>query len=444
MMMELWRFTSNGWERGQMLQRCIWTSNISNFCYIKLHSKGGFYCSQRRQRALCGSHYWDRELGGLQLQTGMFTLRQIKAATKNFSPENKIGEGGFGSVYKGVLSDGSLIAVKQLSSKSKQGNREFVNEIGMISALNHPNLVKLFGCCTEGNQLLVIYEYMENNSLAQALFGPEVNRLSLDWPTRKRICLDIARGMAYLHEESRIRIVHRDIKATNILLDKDLNAKISDFGLAKLIEEENTHISTRIAGTAGYMAPEYAMRGYLTDKAHVYSFGVVMLEIVSGKSNTNFKPKGESVYLLDWAYVLQERGNLLELVDPNLGTNYSPDEALQMLELTVSCANPSPTLRPTMSTVMSILDGITHGQMQPLTFITSSTRDIRFISSERRHKESETPTISTDGPWSISSISLPMSKAEVSHSAIETPHPFEKVSTTSFSQTFLYKKLQMN
>ncbi|KAG0457827.1 hypothetical protein HPP92_022984 [Vanilla planifolia] len=326
----------------------------------------------------------------------------------------------------GVLSDGSLIAVKQLSSKSKQGNREFVNEIGMISALNHPNLVKLFGCCTEGNQLLVSYEYMENNSLAQALFGPEVNRLSLDWPTRKRICLDIARGMAYLHEESRIRIVHRDIKATNILLDKDLNAKMSDFGLAKLIEEENTHISTRIAGTAGYMAPEYAMRGYLTDKAHVYSFGVVMLEIVSGKSNTNFKPKGESVYLLDWAYVLQERGNLLELVDPNLGTNYSPDEALQMLELTVSCANPSPTLRPTMSTVMSILDGITHGQMQPLTFITSSTRDIRFISSERRHKESETPTISTDGPWSISSISLPMSKAEVSHSAIETPHPFEK------------------
>ncbi|RRT41794.1 hypothetical protein B296_00057542 [Ensete ventricosum] len=189
------------------------------------------------------------ELGGLELQTGQFSLRHIKAATKNFNPANKIGEGGFGPVYKGVLPDGSEIAVKQLSSKSKQGNREFLNEIGVISALRHPNLVKLFGCCIEGNQLLLVYEYLENNSLARALHGPEGYRLRLDWETRWQICLGIARGLAYLHEESRLKIVHRDIKATNILLDKDLNAKISDFGLAKLNEEENTHISTRIAGT---------------------------------------------------------------------------------------------------------------------------------------------------------------------------------------------------
>ncbi|GMH25656.1 hypothetical protein Nepgr_027499 [Nepenthes gracilis] len=204
--------------------------------------------------------------------TGYFSLRQIKAATDNFNLINKIGVGGFGPVYKGVLTNGKMIAVKQLSSKSKQGNREFINEIGLISALQHPNLVKLHGCCTEGKELLLIYEYMENNSLARALFGRELSRLNLDWPTRKRICLGIARGLAYLHEESRLKIVHRDIKATNILLDKDLNAKISDFGLAKLDEDENTHISTRIAGTIGYMAPEYAMRGYLTDKADVYSF----------------------------------------------------------------------------------------------------------------------------------------------------------------------------
>ncbi|KAL2247445.1 UNVERIFIED_CONTAM: putative LRR receptor-like serine/threonine-protein kinase [Sesamum indicum] len=242
----------------------------------------------------------DNELRGLDLQTGYFTLRQIKAATNNFDNANKIGEGGFGPVYKGVLSDGTIIAVKQLSSKSKQGNREFVNEIGMISALQHPNLVKLFGCCIEGNQLLLIYEYLENNCLARALFGRQEQRLNLDWQTRKKICLGIARGLAYLHEESRLKIVHRDIKATNVLLDKDLNAKISDFGLAKLDEEENTHISTRIAGTIGYMAPEYAMRGYLTDKADVYSFGIVALEIVSGKSNTNYRPKEEFVYLLDW------------------------------------------------------------------------------------------------------------------------------------------------
>ncbi|XP_031106376.1 probable LRR receptor-like serine/threonine-protein kinase At1g53430 isoform X2 [Ipomoea triloba] len=242
----------------------------------------------------------DNELRALDLQTGYFTLRQVKAATNNFDQANKIGEGGFGPVYKGVLSDGGIIAVKQLSSKSKQGNREFINEIGMISALQHPNLVKLHGCCIEGNQLLLIYEYMENNCLSRALFGRVEQRLSLDWQTRKKICLGIAKGLAYLHEESRLKIVHRDIKASNVLLDKDLSAKISDFGLARLDEEENTHISTRIAGTVGYMAPEYAMRGYLTDKADVYSFGIVALEIVSGKSNTNYRPKDEFVYLLDW------------------------------------------------------------------------------------------------------------------------------------------------
>ncbi|CAL5343091.1 unnamed protein product [Camellia sinensis] len=251
----------------------------------------------------------DKELRGLDLQTGLFTFRQIKAATTNFDAANKIGEGGFGSVYKGLLSDGTVIAVKQLSAKSKQGNKEFVNEIGMISGLQHPNLVKLYGCCVEGNQLILIYEYMENNCLSRALFGRDaICKLKLDWPTRQKICLGIARGLAYLHEESRLKIVHRDIKASNVLLDKEFNAKISDFGLAKLYEDDNTHISTRVAGTIGYMAPEYAMRGYLTNKADVYSFGVVALEIVSGKSNTNYRPKEEFVYLLDWAYVLQERG----------------------------------------------------------------------------------------------------------------------------------------
>ncbi|XP_020524883.1 probable LRR receptor-like serine/threonine-protein kinase At1g53440 [Amborella trichopoda] len=198
---------------------------------------------------LGGNDKENKELRSLELQTSYFSLKQIKAATKNFDPANMIGEGGFGPVYKGVLPDGSFIAIKQLSSKSKQGNREFVNEIGMISALQHPNLVKLYGCCIEGNQLLLIYEYMENNCLSRALFGPDESRLKLDWPTRLKICKGIARGLAYLHEESRLKIVHRDIKGTNVLLDKDLNAKISDFGLAKLDEEENTHISTRIAGT---------------------------------------------------------------------------------------------------------------------------------------------------------------------------------------------------
>ncbi|CAA0808755.1 Probable LRR receptor-like serine/threonine-protein kinase [Striga hermonthica] len=312
-----------------------------------------------------GKSSTDKELRGLDLQTGMFTLRQIKAATKNFDPANKIGEGGFGSVYKGLLLDGTIIAVKQLSSKSKQGTREFVNEIGMVSALQHPNLVKLYGCCVEGNQLLLIYEYMENNCISRALFGKSpIQKLKLDWPTRRKICLGIARGLAYLHEESSVKIVHRDIKTSNVLLDKDLNAKISDFGLAKLNEDDNTHISTRIAGTIGYMAPEYAMRGYLTSKADVYSFGVVALEIVSGKSNTNYRPKEEFVYLLDWAYVLQERGSLLELVDPELGSAYSSEEAMVVLNVALLCTNAAPTLRPIMSQVVSMLEG--HTEIQDL------------------------------------------------------------------------------
>ncbi|KAJ6824357.1 putative LRR receptor-like serine/threonine-protein kinase [Iris pallida] len=354
----------------------------------------------------------NNELRGVELQTGHFSLKQIKSATSNFHPANKIGEGGFGPVYKGVLPDGSEIAVKQLSSKSKQGNREFLNEIGMISALEHPNLVKLYGCCIDGNQLLLIYEYLENNSLARALFGPEESRLNLDWKMRRKICLGIARGLAYLHEESRLKIVHRDIKATNILLDKHVNAKISDFGLAKLDEEENTHISTRIAGTIGYMAPEYAMRGYLTDKADVYSFGVVMLEIVSGTSNTNYKPKEEFMYLLDWAYVLEEKGTLLELVDPKLGSNYSREEALQMLNLALLCTNPSPTLRPRMSTVVSMLDGRAQVLVPSVKDKASHHRDTRFQSFEKLSHDSQTSGISTDGPWTGSSVSHQSRKEE--------------------------------
>ncbi|CAL1405550.1 unnamed protein product [Linum trigynum] len=315
----------------------------------------------RRNGLLGGQPAEDKELRGLlDLQTGLFTLRQIKTATNNFDAVNKLGEGGFGCVYKGELADGTIIAVKQLSSKSKQGNREFVTEVGMISALQHPNLVKLYGCCVEGNQLILIYEYMENNCLSRALFGKDpACRLKLDWPTRQKVCLGVARGLAYLHGESRIRIVHRDIKTSNVLLDKDMSAKISDFGLAKLHEDEDTHISTRVAGTIGYMAPEYAMRGCLTSKADVYSFGVVALEIVSGKSNTNYRPKEEYVYLLDWAYVLQERGSLLELVDPLLGLDYSSEEAMLMLNVALLCTNASPTLRPTMSQVVSMLEGRT-------------------------------------------------------------------------------------
>uniref|UniRef100_A0A803LVX3 non-specific serine/threonine protein kinase n=1 Tax=Chenopodium quinoa TaxID=63459 RepID=A0A803LVX3_CHEQI len=303
-----------------------------------------------------------------RLGTGYFTLRQIKAATNDFDHRNKIG-GGFWPVFKGVLPDGKVIAVKQLSSKSKQGNREFVNEIGMISALQHPNLVKLYGCCIEGKELLLVYDTWKTTPLpVHYLASRENQKLHLDWQTRMRICLGIAIGLAYLHEESRLKIVHRDIKATNVLLDKALNAKISDFHLAKLDEDENTHISTRIAGTIGYMAPEYAMRGYLADKADVYSFGVVTLEI---------------------AYVLQEQGNLLELVDPTLGSSYPKDEALRLLNIALMCTNPSHSLRPSMSSVASMSEGQIPVQA-PIVKRTGTNDELRFKAFERLSNDNQT------------------------------------------------------
>ncbi|OMO86382.1 hypothetical protein CCACVL1_09609 [Corchorus capsularis] len=302
----------------------------------------------------------EQVLRGLDLQTGFFTFRQMKAATNNFDPANILGEGGFGAVYKGELLDGTIIAVKQLSAKSRQGDREFLNELSLIAGLQHPNLVRLYGCCVEGTQLLLVYEYLENNSLSRALFGPKESRLKLDWPTRKKICLGIARGLAFLHEESTLKIVHRDIKTSNVLLDADLNPKISDFGLAKFEEEEKTHISTRIAGTIGYMAPEYALWGYLTYKADVYSFGIVALEIVAGKNNTRYRPDDDYVCLQDWALVLQQKGNLMELVDPTLGDEFNKEEAIRMIKVALLCTNSSPTLRPVMSEVVKMLKGQTH------------------------------------------------------------------------------------
>ncbi|XP_045800992.1 probable leucine-rich repeat receptor-like serine/threonine-protein kinase At3g14840 isoform X1 [Trifolium pratense] len=355
-----------------------------------------------------------RELKSLDLQTGVFTLRQIKAATNNFDISNKIGEGGFGPVYKGCLPNGTLIAVKQLSSKSKQGNREFLTEISMISALQHPYLVKLYGCCVEGDQLLLIYEYLENNSLARALFGPEEHQIKLDWSRRKKICVGIAKGLAFLHEESRLKVVHRDIKATNVLLDTKLDPKISDFGLAKLDEEDNTHISTRIAGTYGYMAPEYAMHGYLTDKADVYSFGVVALEIVSGKSNTLYRSKEEAFYLLDWAHLLKERGDIMELVDRRLGSDFRKKEVTVMINVALLCTNATSNLRPSMSSVVSMLEGRT--VVPEFVSDSSEVMDENKVEVMRQYyyemEENTTSTSQTqsqsllkDGSWTASSSS---------------------------------------
>ncbi|RZC54368.1 hypothetical protein C5167_013237 [Papaver somniferum] len=318
------------------------------------------------------------------LQTSYFTLREVKAATRNFDRANKIGEGGFGPVYKGLRPDGSLIAVKQLSAMSKQGNREFVNEIGIISGLQHPNLVKLFGCCVEGNQLLVIYEYMENNSLALigdvVVLGRADKRLDLDWPTRFRICMDIAKGLAFLHEESRLKIVHRDIKTTNVLLDKDLTAKMSNFGMAKLDEEENTHISTRIAN------------------------------------------------------VLKEQGNLLDLIDPILKPNYSKKEVLRMLNIALLCTNRSPTLRPMMSTVVGMLKGRLPVQ-ESLAVCSPRTDDSRSSASEG---------ISYDSQIHVSTSSQGGTLLEMTNSSSEDPWQADSTISTYYIQALKQISTKLN
>ncbi|KAL4562190.1 hypothetical protein LXL04_034388 [Taraxacum kok-saghyz] len=292
----------------------------------------------------------NKDFEGLELKTVSFSFKQLNTATNNFDASHKLGEGGFGP---GTLRDGTVVAVKQLSSRSRQGNREFLTEIGVISCLQHPNLVKLYGCCVEEDQLLLVYEYLENNSLANALFGSNKNQIKLDWPTRFKICVGIARGLAFLHEESRLKIVHRDIKATNVLLDKDLNPKISDFGLARLDEDEHTHVSTRVAGTIGYMAPEYALWGHLSDKADVYSFGVVALEIVSGKNNNKYIPHNDS------AYRLQTSEKYDDLLDERLESRINKEEAERMVKVALLCTSGSPSTRPTMSEVVNMLEGMT-------------------------------------------------------------------------------------
>ncbi|KAE8716396.1 putative methylesterase 11 [Hibiscus syriacus] len=231
-----------------------------------------------------------------------FSYSELKAATEDFSSSKKLGEGGFRAVYKGTISDGTVVAVKQLSIASDQGRSQFIAEIATISAVQHRNLDKLHGCCFEGKRHLLVYEFLENKGLDQAHF--EHSGLHLDWPTHYNICLETARGLAYLHEESRPKIIHREVKAGNIMRDAGLCLKISDFGLANLYDDRKMHISTRVAGTIGYLAPEYAMRGHLTEKADVVGFGIVALEILNGRPNSDKSMEDDKIYLLEWRPVV--------------------------------------------------------------------------------------------------------------------------------------------
>ncbi|CAN6334987.1 unnamed protein product [Urochloa humidicola] len=287
----------------------------------------------------------------------IYSSKELRKATRNFCPGNKLGQGSFGRVYLGKLNNGEKVAIKVLSSESRQGTKEFLNELSVISNITHHNLVELHGCCVDGGQKMLVYNYVENNSLAQTLFGNSCSGIVLDWRTRVKICIGVANGLTYLHEEVRPPIVHRDIKASNILLDRNLSSKIADFGLAKFFPGNMTHISTRVAGTLGYLAPEYAIRGQLTKKADVYSFGVLLLEIVSGRCHTDPRLPLDEQFLLEKVWTLYESGNLESIIDRTLQRDFDTEEARQLLKIGLLCTQDSPKIRPSMSTVAKMLKG---------------------------------------------------------------------------------------
>ncbi|KAI4296565.1 hypothetical protein L6164_036513 [Bauhinia variegata] len=270
----------------------------------------------------------------------LYNFTCISISTKNFSEENKLGQGGFGPVYKGKLLNGQEIAVKRLSRKSGQGLEEFKNEMILIAKLQHRNLVRLMGCSIHGDEKLLVYEYMPNRSLDCFLFDP-AKQILLDWEKRFSIIEGIARGLLYLHRDSRLRIIHRDLKASNILLDEDMNPKISDFGLARIFGGNQNEANTnRVVGTYGYMSPEYAMEGLFSVKSDVYSFGVLLLEIVSGRRNTSFR-HSDDTSLIGYAWHLWNEDKAIELVDPSIRDSTLTDEAMRCIHIGMLCVQDS-------------------------------------------------------------------------------------------------------
>ncbi|KAJ4797858.1 Protein kinase superfamily protein [Rhynchospora pubera] len=340
------------------------------FCYLSRRRT-----RRRRQLQLASSTLTPRR-GSLQsisasTTLSKFTLDQIRQATSNFSRDNIIGRGGYGNVYSGVLPDGSHVAVKRFKNCSAAGEDTFVHEVEVIASVRHVNLVALRGYCIcttplEGHQRIIVCDLITNGSLHDHLFSPpplspsedqlEETPRRLPWPVRQKIALGTARGLAYLHYGARPAIIHRDIKASNILLDDDFEAKVADFGLAKFAPEGMTHVSTRVAGTMGYVAPEYALYGQLTEKSDVYSFGVVLLELLSGKRALISLGEGQSFVITDWAWSLVRRGCAFSVIEEGM-EECGPAEVMERHVLVaVLCTHPQLHARPTMDQVLKILE----------------------------------------------------------------------------------------
>ncbi|XP_059638893.1 cysteine-rich receptor-like protein kinase 10 [Cornus florida] len=328
-----------------------------------------------------------------------FDLGTIEAATNNFSIENKIGRGRFGQVYKGTLPSGQEIAVKRLSKResSGQGTTEFRNEVVVVAKLQHRNLVRLMGFCLAEEEKILIYEYVRNKSLDLFLFDVE-KQGQLDWSRRYNIIGGIARGMLYLHEDSTLRIIHRDLKVSNILLDGDMNPKISDFGLAKIFGVDQSQGNTRrIVGTVGYISPEYAMHGKFSVKSDVFSFGVLILEIISGKKSSNFYKSRTAESLLSYAWKQWRNGTPLELMDSTLKSSYSRNEVVRCIHIGLLCVQEDMEVRPSMASVSLMLSSLSVSLPLP--------RKPAFFAHSRTEYLSLQPT-SKSREWSVNEASI--------------------------------------
>ncbi|KAF0905147.1 hypothetical protein E2562_000943 [Oryza meyeriana var. granulata] len=324
------------------------------------------------------------------LNVTLFDINTIAFSTDNFANSAKLGEGGFGAVYKGELEGGQAVAVKRLSKFSTQGLDEFKNEVMLIARLQHVNLVRLLGCCIHGEERMLVYEYMENKSLDNFIFD-KAQSAQLNWSKRFNIILGIARGLLYLHQDSRFKIIHRDLKAGNILLDRDMNPKISDFGVARIFGDDTDSHTRKVVGTYGYMSPEYAMDGVFSVKSDVFSFGVLVLEIVSGRKNRGMYSSGEQTSLLSHAWKLWKEGNALALIDEAVaaaaggGGGYSSSEVLRCVQVGLLCVQERPEDRPHMAAVFMMLGNLSTVVPQP--------RHPGFCSDRGG-------STSTDGEWS--------------------------------------------
>ncbi|CAK8572706.1 unnamed protein product [Lathyrus sativus] len=296
--------------------------------------------------------------------TRFISHEDLREATNNFEPASILGEGGFGRVFKGVLNDGTAVAIKRLTNGGQQGGKEFLVEVEMLSRLHHRNLVKLVGYYSnpDSSQNLLCYELVPNGSLEAWLHGPLGINCPLDWDTRMKIALDAARGLAYLHEDSQPCVIHRDFKASNILLENNFHAKVADFGLAKLAPEGGAnYMSTRVMGTFGYVAPEYAMTGHLLVKSDVYSYGVVLLELLTGKKPVEMSQPTGQENLVTWARpILRDKERLEELADPKLGGRYPKEDFVRVCTIAAACVAPEASQRPTMGEVVQTLKMVQH------------------------------------------------------------------------------------